>query len=127
MGGVRLIRELAAVVVATGIVTSTPVAQGAECGAPGLPACPMQGWMRTSLAAPYALRDYEALAKALEKLAAHNPAPNDPAWQDWNRHAHSAALAARAAQPWQVVKSCAACHVKYRRRYVASHRNRAIE
>jgi len=118
--------RVASVAVALFFVASGPTAHGARCGAPGLPACPLQQWMRTSLAVGYAKRDYAALAEELAKLGELNPAPTDPTWTGWNRHAQAAAAAAKRKQDGQVVKACAACHVEYRRRYLEDFRNRPV-
>jgi hypothetical protein len=83
--------------------------------------------MRRAVAAPYAERDYPALTASLERLVDLNPAPDNAKWLAWNGHARTALTAAKREKAQSAVKSCAACHVKYRRRYQAAYRERPVD
>lgn len=71
--------------------------------------------MRSELAAPRYSKDWERLATNLERLARHNPRPDE--WQAWSESALTAARAARAERRGAVDEQCRACHGRYRRPY----------
>ncbi len=92
------------------------------CGAPGKPACPLQHWMRTRIAAPLATHDLAMLAAGLDELAKLNPEPHN--WGNWTRYAREAASAARSGKT--PLLACVNCHKVYRAEYNAKYRQRAI-
>jgi hypothetical protein len=93
------------------------------CGKPGLPPCPMQAFMRSSVSAPLASRDDAALASALERTARLVP---DPAWASWIESAKTGAAAARQGDVAGARASCKACHDAWRDAYRARFRARSL-
>jgi hypothetical protein len=84
-----------------------------ECGAPGLPACPLQAWMRSTLQAYMTsggLQESERIADALSKLADAAPPP----YLRWKAIASRGAEAARRHDRFAVEQSCGTCHELYR-------------
>ena len=49
-----------------GLVGSAGPALAATCGDPGLPACPLESYMRTKIAAPLTQKDMATVATGLE-------------------------------------------------------------
>lgn len=111
-------------VVAGGAATAGghSVDRAGPCGAPGKPACPLQHWMRTRVAAPHATHDLASLATALDQLAAINPDPEK--WQNWSKYARDAAKQARGGT--LPLLACVNCHKVYRAPYNAKYRERAV-
>lgn len=95
----------------------------APCGSPGLPACPLQAWMRANVAAALAMNDLPALANGLERTAKLVP---DATWSSWTETARAGAAAARKGDVAATRASCRACHVAWREAYRAKYRLRPI-
>jgi hypothetical protein len=98
-------------------------AQGATCGGPGLPACPLQAWMRANIAAPLAANNSGALAVALEKTAKLSP---DASWGSWSTIAAQGAAAAKKGDVAGARASCKACHEAWREKYKQQYRQRPV-
>ena len=98
-------------------------AQGASCGGPGLPACPLQAWMRANIAAPLAANNSAALAVALEKTAKLSP---DASWGSWSTIAAAGAAAAKKGDIAGARASCKACHGAWREKYKQQYRLRPV-
>lgn len=96
----------------------------APCGSPGMPACPLQAWMRANVAAPLAMNDLPALANGLERAAKLVP---DATWSSWTETARAGAAAARKGDVAATRASCRACHGAWREAYRAKYRLRPIE
>jgi hypothetical protein len=94
-----------------------------SCGAPGLPACPLQAWMRTNLAAPLAASDAAAVAMSLENVARMSPEPD---WTTWETFASEGARAARKGDVAAARASCRGCHDAFREAYKQKHRSRPV-
>jgi len=113
---------------ALGLAFSTPAAAGPSalpaCGTPGRPACPLQRWMRTEIAAPFAKKDAARLADGFERLAELNPDPKK--WPKWSQFARDGARAAREHRAAAVIIACAHCHSTYRSDYNREFRRRAL-
>jgi hypothetical protein len=97
-------------------------AQG-TCGAPGLPPCPLQGWMRSNVASQLAANNMSALATGLERAARLAP---DPAWTSWAAFASQGAAAARKGDVAGARASCKGCHDAWREAYKAKHRMKPV-
>ena len=98
-------------------------AQGATCGGPGQPACPLQAWMRANIAAPAAANNSAALASALEKTAGLAP---EPSWGSWRTFALQGAAAAKRGDMAGARTVCKQCHDAWREAYKAKYRTRPI-
>lgn len=96
---------------------------GGECGKPGQQPCPMQGFMRASVAAVLATNDLELLAVRLQKVAQMAP---DPAWTSWKTAAEQGAEAARKGDVAGARVACKGCHDVWRETYREKHRGRAL-
>lgn len=97
--------------------------QAPACGKPGLPPCPMQAFMRASVAGPLASRDDATLAGALDRTGKLVP---DPAWASWVASAAAGAEAARKGDVAGARASCKACHDAWREAYREKYRARPI-
>lgn len=97
--------------------------QQMECGRPGMPACPLQAWMRLNLGAPLASDDMKALARSLDRAAKLAP---DPTWRTWATFAREGAAAARDGDVRKAREACKGCHGAWREAYRARHRGRPI-
>jgi len=102
-----------------------PVSAEAQslCGQPGQPACPLEAWMRSTLAAKLADGDAAALGDGLEKAAKMAP---DPAWSSWATLAMSGAAAAKKGDIAGARAACKGCHDAWREAYRAKHRLRPM-
>lgn len=98
-------------------------AQLASCGEPGQAPCPLQGFMRASIARPLASNDKEALAAALTRAARFAP---DASWTSWSSFAAEGAAAARAGDIPKARTACKGCHDAWRPSYRASFRARPL-
>lgn len=94
------------------------------CGGVGKAPCPLQAWMRSEFAEPYALRDFDRLATNALALVSVNPRPME--WRDWDAFAQQAAEAARAQDEEHLLQACTHCHRAYRREYIEKFRLRAL-
>jgi hypothetical protein len=97
--------------------------QPMSCGAPGEAPCPMQAWMRASVATPLASNDGAALAAGLERTARLSP---DASWTSWSTFATEGAAAARRGDIAASRASCKGCHAAWREKYRASYRARPL-
>jgi hypothetical protein len=88
--------------------------ESALCGEPGQPPCPLQGWMRSQLGAPLARREFEQLARNLERLAQQPPGEG---FETWAERARVGARAAAAQDMPALRAACRACHDEHRARY----------
>jgi hypothetical protein len=77
--------------------------------------------MRSSVAAPLALRDLAKLAQSLDALRGMSP---DARWTNWERFASEGARAAREGDASKAQQSCTRCHEVYRARYNELFRER---
>ena len=89
------------------------------CGGPGQAPCPLQGWMRTRMAAPLAARGFSDLEASFAALERATP---DPAWASWGEAARTGLRAAKAADSKAVREACKACHDAHRADYRAKYR-----
>jgi hypothetical protein len=118
---------MAAAGIALGLCATpaTVTAKDAEkCGAPGLPACPLQQWMRAHAAAPLARGKLPEVVRSFERIDAMNPSPDK--WQNWSKIARDGAAAARDGNAKRAKSACGRCHRAYRRAYNLHHRSRPI-
>lgn len=97
--------------------------QGGNCGGPGVPPCPLQAWMRASIAAPLAANNTGALAIGLERAAALQP---DPSWASWRTIALQGAAAAKKGDVSGARAACKACHDAWRDAYRRQYRGRIV-
>ena len=92
------------------------------CGEAGKAPCPLQGWMKTTLA-PAAVRgDADALVKGFDFLASRPP----PGFAEWTRIAKEGAAMARKKDIEGAKVSCQACHGKYKSKYKEELRDRPL-
>jgi hypothetical protein len=84
-----------------------------KCGAKGLPDCPTQRWMKSTLQSYQRSQDYDRLATALDELATKQPAGYD----EWGSIAKRGADAARKHDAEAVRESCRTCHDGMRDRF----------
>lgn len=96
--------------------------QGAACGQPGLPPCPLQSFMRNEVAAPLARGDMKAISVALRKVATIAP----PAWASWSATALDGAAAAERGDRTALRADCNACHQTWREQYRQRFRDRPL-
>jgi len=99
------------------------VQQQAGCGTPGQAPCPLQTWMRASVATPLASNDSAALAAGLVRTAKLAP---DASWTSWSRFATEGAEAARRGDITAARASCKGCHEAWREKYRAGYRPRPL-
>lgn len=102
--------------------TGAPSQQGV-CGAPGLPPCPLQRWMRARVATPLAQDDLVVLAASLERTATLSP---DASWSAWPDLARRGAAAAKRGDLNAARATCKACHDSFREAYRAKYRLRPV-
>lgn len=89
--------------------------RAATCGQGGLPPCPLQAFMRSSVAAPLARDDVKTIAASLEKVATLGP----PEWKTWAEFARRGAAAAGKNDRAAIRSSCTDCHNAWRAEYRA--------
>jgi hypothetical protein len=98
-------------------------ATGAECGRKPLPDCPLQGWMKNNTTPAITSKDFNALAVALDKIAAFAPGSGYPNWVSISK---DGAAAARASELEAVKAACRGCHDQYKAKYKAELRGRPL-
>ena len=86
----------------------------ANCGEPGMPACPLQSFMRGKVAAPLAQKDFATLAQSLDRVAA---LPPDASFSTWSTFAQQGADAARKNDVAAARSACKGCHEAWREKY----------
>lgn len=91
-----------------------------DCGAKGQKLCPMQGWMKSTMAAASSSGDGEKLASALGYVAAHVP----PGFSGWAAMASAGAAKAKAGDIDGAKLSCKQCHDAYKEKYKTTMRDR---
>ncbi len=91
-----------------------------DCGAKGQKLCPMQAWMKGSMAAASASGDGPKLAEALTYVASHVP----PGFTGWAAMASAGAAKAKAGDLDGAKLSCKQCHDAYKEKYKATMRDR---
>ena len=89
------------------------------CGASDQPQCPMQAWMKTTMAPAALQKDAPRLAAALDYVVAH--APNG--YDGWIEIAGPAADKARAGDVEGARASCRTCHDRFKQRYRSERRD----
>ena len=92
------------------------------CGQAGKVPCPLQGWMRSTLAAAATRGDSEALAQGFDFLASRSPS----GYSEWTRIAKEGAGLARKKDIEGAKQSCQSCHGKYKSKYKEELRDRAL-
>ena len=113
-----------AFVLSSAVALSDPKGTSPACGGPGKPPCPLQGWMRERVAAPYATGDFRRLAEVLNALDSLNPAPRK--WTHWRTFCSKGSEAAAGGNRRAVVIACTNCHKTYRRTYNIRYRTRPV-
>jgi hypothetical protein len=91
------------------------------CGQAGKP-CPLQSWMRATLASAATRGDADALVKGFDFLAANAP----PGYSEWTRIAKEGGAFARKKDMESAKASCQACHGKYKSKYKEELRDRPL-
>lgn len=99
-------------------VASAPAPAVSNCGKTGLPDCPLQAWMKSSLQANLKAGDLTRLAAGLDELAKVEPSGFD----GWAVSARAAAAAARSGNVEGVRAQCRNCHDQLRPRFRAELR-----
>jgi len=89
------------------------------CGKKGQELCPMQGWMKTNVSSAVSKADTDALAKALDVIAAHPVEGYD----EWVKISEEGAAAAREGDLQAAKKSCKGCHKLYQKDYKRTQRD----
>jgi hypothetical protein len=92
------------------------------CGDKPLPACPLYGWMKANTSPAMSGQDFDALAKALDRVVSFAP----PGYGNWASISRDGANAARAQSLDGVKASCRGCHNQYKDRYKKEMRDRPI-
>ena len=91
-----------------------------DCGAKGQKLCPMQAWMKSTMAGASSSGDGDKLAKALTYSATRAP----PGYDEWTAIARAGATKARSGDIDGAKDSCKQCHDKYKDNYKATMRDR---
>jgi hypothetical protein len=104
-----------------------PGASGVElkefgCGEKGQKPCPMQGWMKSVMAASVSSGEGAKIATALEYVAAHPP----PGMGEWVTISKDGAAKAKAGDVAGAKESCKKCHDLYKAKYKEEMRDRAF-
>jgi hypothetical protein len=90
-----------------------------DCGAKGQKLCPMQAWMKGTMAAAMSSGDAEKIAKALEHIASKPP----PGMSTWTSIAKAGAAKAKASDIDGAKESCKKCHDVYKEKYKKTMRD----
>jgi hypothetical protein len=91
-----------------------------DCGAKGQKLCPMQAWMKGTMAAATSSGDAEKIAKALEYVAGKPP----PGMSTWTSISKAGVAKARAGDIDGAKESCKKCHDAYKEKYKKTMRDR---
>jgi hypothetical protein len=113
---------LAGALATAGPASSVNVGQGATCGQPGLPPCPLQSFMRNQVAASLARGDMKGMAEALRKVATLAP----PEFTTWSQLANDGARAAELGDRRALRATCNGCHQAWRQAYRERFRERPL-
>jgi hypothetical protein len=92
------------------------------CGDKPLPPCPLYAWMKANTSPAMSGQDFDALAKALDRVVSFAP----PGYGNWASISRDGASAARAQSLDGVKASCRGCHNQYKDRYKKEMRDRRI-
>jgi hypothetical protein len=97
-----------------------PVSSGtsANCGAPSLPDCPLQGFMKANALVAINAKRLDRLEEVLWRIAALAPGE----YPEWGSIARAGAEAAKNGKLEDVRVSCKKCHEAYRAPYRRDHR-----
>ena len=107
---------------AVGHLDSEAIPMAATCGAPGLPECPLQAWMKASAGTAMAARDATRLERVFVRIAAIAP----PSYAKWDEIARDGAAAAKKSDIEGCRRACKACHDEHRARYRAERRDAPV-
>ncbi|WP_437625819.1 hypothetical protein [Sorangium sp. So ce1151] len=108
---------------------AAPAASGAaqagekkfECGAKGQKLCPMQAWMKSTMASATSSGDGAKIAAALQYVAGKPP----PGMGSWGAISKAGAAKAKAGDIDGAKASCKQCHDLYKEQYKKTMRDRA--
>ena len=95
------------------VAAPSPVPAAGSCGQKGLPDCPLQGWMKSTLQAYQRAGNYARLETAFQELGDHAPAGFD----SWKTLAAQGAQAAKVKDDAATRRVCKDCHDQNRTRY----------
>ena len=90
-----------------------------SCGDKGQPPCPMQHWMKSTMAMAFAGGDKATIAAALRTIGRKVPPGGYATWADI---ANEGARKADAGDTAGVKEACRQCHALYQARYRATQR-----
>ncbi|AUX30983.1 MULTISPECIES: hypothetical protein [Sorangium] len=91
-----------------------------ECGAKGQKLCPMQAWMKSTMASATSSGDGEKIAAALQYVAGKPP----PGMGSWATISKAGASKAKAGDIDGAKASCKQCHDLYKEQYKKTMRDR---
>ncbi|WP_437319897.1 hypothetical protein [Sorangium sp. So ce385] len=91
-----------------------------ECGAKGQKLCPMQAWMKSTMASATSSGDGEKIAAALQYVAGKPP----PGMGSWGAISKAGAAKAKAGDIDGAKASCKQCHDLYKEQYKKTMRDR---
>ncbi|WP_437838822.1 hypothetical protein [Sorangium sp. So ce1153] len=114
---------------ASAAAAAAPAATGAaqagekkfECGAKGQKMCPMQAWMKSTMASATSSGDGAKIAAALQYVAGKPP----PGMGSWGAISKAGAAKAKAGDIDGAKASCKQCHDLYKEQYKKTMRDRA--
>ncbi|WP_437638878.1 hypothetical protein [Sorangium sp. So ce854] len=92
-----------------------------ECGSKGQKLCPMQAWMKSTMASATSSGDGEKIAAALQYVAGKPP----PGMGSWGAISRAGAAKAKAGDIDGAKASCKQCHDLYKEQYKKTMRDRA--
>ncbi|WP_437561852.1 hypothetical protein [Sorangium sp. So ce542] len=113
---------------ASAAAAAAPAATGAaqagekkfECGSKGQKLCPMQAWMKSTMASATSSGDGEKIAAALQYVAGKPP----PGMGSWGAISKAGAAKAKAGDIDGAKASCKQCHDLYKEQYKKTMRDR---
>ena len=105
---------------ATAAPTATAPDKDWGCGAKGQKPCPMQGWMKSTMASATAADDAKKMAAAFEYLVTHAP----PGYPEWVTMSKTGATKAKAGDLDGAKAACKDCHDAYKEKYKSTMRDR---
>ncbi|WP_437727294.1 hypothetical protein [Sorangium sp. So ce861] len=113
---------------ASAAAAAAPAATGAaqagekkfECGSKGQKLCPMQAWMKSTMASATSSGDGEKIAAALQYVAGKPP----PGMGSWVAISKAGAAKAKAGDIDAAKASCKQCHDLYKEQYKKTMRDR---
>ena len=105
------------------LIEAPEAALAGSCGDPGMPACPLQSYMRGRIAGPLSQKDMATVAVSLDGVAPMQP---DPSWATWSTYAKAGADAARQNDVEKLRAACKSCHDDWRATYRKQFRQRPL-